>query len=277
MDALQPHHPRRRVLLAAGALLLGASLEPAMIPLTAPGAQAAPSTFHCRRCGRAIFTSDQILDRRPLWDLGEYQAPVFVIAQALDLGGMRRSDASLHEGWYCCRFMVMRMVVDKFGTGDALLVYADSVVELPPGGAPPVDTSTPAQVRLSEVDFDAVLAARADRDRLAVVKLGAIWCPPCRMMDRAIEALRAEGALPDVDFYEVDVDESPALAARYRNRSIPFFLFFYRGEAVRLVGGGPAVVDGGLAGGLSRASLRALCAAALTAARAGQRQLQIGA
>ena len=31
--------------------------------------------------------------------------------------GLTRYDASLHEGWYCCRFIVMRMVVDKFGTG----------------------------------------------------------------------------------------------------------------------------------------------------------------
>ena len=175
----------------------------------------------------------------------------------------------MHEGWYCCRFILMRMTVDKFGTGRNLLVYADSVVGFPEGEKPKLTPPASPQVRLTRRDFDAVVGA--DRgDRLTVVKLGAIWCPPCRLVDRVISQIHAAGTLPEVDFFEVDVDEERALADRFPNQAIPYLLFYYRGKRIRLEGRRAPIVDGGFMGGLDRANLEMLSKTVLERARAGE-------
>jgi thioredoxin 1 len=226
------------------------------------------TTFHCTHCDRPIFHAADRLGTTNLWDLGDYQAEAHVIRRAIDEPGLRRYDVSLHEGWYCCRFIMMRMVVDKFGTGDALLVYADSVVEKQ-AGAPAAPTPPPHAVSLSERDHDAVLTSPALRDQLVMVKYGAIWCPPCRLMDRVIAQIGAEGSLPEVRFFEVDIDHEPALAGRFRNQSIPYSRFYYNGRPVPLTADDGVVVDGGLIGGLGRAALEALCDRLVARARSG--------
>ncbi|MFN7132674.1 MAG: thioredoxin family protein, partial [Myxococcales bacterium] len=201
---------------------------PTTIDAVAPALQ----TFHCKSCGRAIFHSAQIAREVNLWDLGDYQAWAYQLTDDVDVSGLRRYDVSLHEGWYCCRFIAMRMTVDKFGTGRSLLVYRDSVEAR---SEAPATTPAPqkAQLRLTEVDFDRVVGDAGD-DRLKVVKVGAIWCPPCRLMDAVIERIAAAPDRPEVDFFEIDADASPELAARFAATSIPYLRFFYRGEPVQV-------------------------------------------
>ncbi|WNR42702.1 thioredoxin family protein [Paenibacillus roseipurpureus] len=151
------------------------------------------SAFHCKHCGKAIFRKESIIEEVNLWDLTEYQAHCYAITEAIELESFRRYDASLHEGWYCCRFIMMRMIVDKFGTGDKLLVYADSVVEVKDGEPVPKQQGPSHQIKLGKIDFDQVVhhpEAANLQDKLLVVKLGAIWCPPCRLMDRVIDSLK---------------------------------------------------------------------------------------
>jgi thiol-disulfide isomerase/thioredoxin len=227
----------------------------------------ATTIFSCKRCGRAIFRSDQILGKVNLWDLGEYQPLCYKLSGALGVDGLRRYDCSLHEGWYCCRFILMRMVVDKFGTGSSLLVYADSVEEHPEGQPlRPAPRRPPAQVRLGERDFDAALAG-APPDALCVVKFGAIWCPPCRLMDSVIAKIHASGGLPGVHFFEVDIDEERELAARYPSGSVPTFMFFHGGKLVPVHGErrSPA---GGSIGSMPSAPFVRLCQEMLARARA---------
>jgi thiol-disulfide isomerase/thioredoxin len=105
------------------------------------------------------------------------------------------------------------------------------------------------------------------KDQLVVVKLGAIWCPPCRLMDAVIARIVAEGQLPEVRFFELDIDHEPELAGRFRNQSIPYTLFYYNGERVRLTREDGPTVDGGLIGGLRQDELVALCQRVLARAR----------
>lgn len=224
-------------------------------------------TYHCKACSRPIFREADLLAATNLWDLGEYQAEAYVIRGAIDQAGLRRYDVSLHEGWYCCRFVMMRMTVDKFGTGDALLVYKDAVVAVEDGATPPVAKPHGA-IALTARDHDAVVAAPENRGKLVVVKHGAIWCPPCRLMDAVIDRLVAEEALPDVVFYDLDIDGNPAVATRWRNQSIPFTVFYRDGRQVAAPPGRHPVVDGGVVGGLQRAELVALCEALLAKAPA---------
>ncbi|HEX8819701.1 MAG TPA: thioredoxin family protein [Archangium sp.] len=217
------------------------------------------STFHCTSCGRAIFRSEALLQRVTLSSFEGHRAECYAIREAIDEDSLRRYDVSLHEGWYCCRFIMMRMVQDKFGTGDDLLVYSDAVVEVADGQAPPALASRGSVVKLGKRDHDAVISAPANQDKLLVVKHGAIWCPPCRHMDVIISRLIERKALPEVRFFELDTDEEPEIAARFNNRAIPFFTFYYGGRQVKVDVRGAHCVDGGIVGAIPEQALFTFC------------------
>jgi thiol-disulfide isomerase/thioredoxin len=135
--------------------------------------------------------------------------------------------------------------------------------------APRADASSDV-VRLTRHDFDRVVADPAP-GRLRVVKLGAIWCPPCRLMDGAMAAIARERTLPEVDFFEVDIDEEHELAQRFPNQAIPYTLFFYAGRRLEVKSDRLETIEGGVQGGLRRLELEKLCRAALAAGKAGAR------
>ncbi len=64
----------------------------------------------------------------------------------------------------------------------------------------------------------------------ALVDFSAVWCGPCRMMAPVLEDL-SEKMSGKVDFYNVDVDEVPELAAKYFINSIPCLVLLKNGEA----------------------------------------------
>jgi len=84
-----------------------------------------------------------------------------------------------------------------------------------------------------DADFDAVV----ERARLpVVVDAWAPWCGPCRMISPALEevARRLRG---QIKLVKVNVDESPATAARFGIQGIPTLLLFRDGQLVdRIVG-----------------------------------------
>jgi thiol-disulfide isomerase/thioredoxin len=228
------------------------------------------STFHCTSCGRGIFRSEDLLQRVTLSSFNGHRAECYAIRAAIDEGSLRRYDVSLHEGWYCCRFIMMRMVEDKFGTGDDLLVYSDSVVEVADGQAPPAPASRRSLVKLGRRDHDAVISAPENQDKLLVVKHGAIWCPPCRHMDAIISRVIDRNVLPEVRFFELDTDEEPGLAARFNNRAIPFFVFYYAGTQVKVDLRGAQCVDGGIVGAIPEQALVSFCQTLVARLRASR-------
>ena len=87
-------------------------------------------------------------------------------------------------------------------------------------------------VTLTAENFDATALAA---DRTAVVDFWAAWCPPCRALAPAIEALADER--PEVLVGKLDVDEHPQIAERYAVYNIPTVLVFRNGQvSARSVG-----------------------------------------
>lgn len=61
-------------------------------------------------------------------------------------------------------------------------------------------------------------------NRPAMIDFYATWCRPCKMMSPIVEQLAQQYA-GKVDFYKVDIDKEPELAAVFGIQSIPTFLF----------------------------------------------------
>lgn len=87
-----------------------------------------------------------------------------------------------------------------------------------------------------DTTFDAV----ADSSRIPVLlDLWAPWCGPCRMVSPALERL-AQANAGRVKLVKVDVDEAPAVAARFGVRGIPTLIVLRDGAVVARQTGAPA-------------------------------------
>jgi thioredoxin 1 len=93
-----------------------------------------------------------------------------------------------------------------------------------------------ATVHLTEQNFDEALAANQS---VMMVDFWAEWCGPCRAIAPVLEDLARESA-GTITLAKVNVDENPALAARYGIRSIPTILFVKQGKvADQVIGAVP--------------------------------------
>jgi thioredoxin 1 len=81
---------------------------------------------------------------------------------------------------------------------------------------------------LTETSFDTELGKHHE---LMMVDFWAEWCAPCRAIAPTLEELVREGN-GAVTLAKVNVDEQPALAARYGIRSIPTILFVKGGQVL---------------------------------------------
>ena len=87
-------------------------------------------------------------------------------------------------------------------------------------------------VDAGDADFEREVTASVP----VLVDLWAPWCGPCRMVSPALER-RAERHAQRLKLVKVNVDEAPAVAARYGATSIPTLVLLEGGhERDRIVG-----------------------------------------
>ncbi len=73
--------------------------------------------------------------------------------------------------------------------------------------------------------------AEAKKSDVALVDFSATWCGPCRMLAPVVEGL-SEKLAGRVDFYNLDVDDAPSVAAEYKVSSIPCLVLMKQGQFV---------------------------------------------
>jgi thioredoxin 1 len=88
-------------------------------------------------------------------------------------------------------------------------------------------------LHLTEATFDEEVGKRQN---VLMVDFWAEWCAPCRAIAPTLEELARESG-GKVSLAKVNVDEQPALAARYGIRSIPTILFIKDGKVLETVVG----------------------------------------
>jgi thioredoxin-like negative regulator of GroEL len=74
-------------------------------------------------------------------------------------------------------------------------------------------------------------AAVVDQPGLVVVKFGAQWCGPCRMLDRELTGL-ASCLSGRASVVRIDVAQHRDLARHYGVSSIPRLMVFYHGQVL---------------------------------------------
>ena len=118
---------------------------------------------------------------------------------------------------------------------------------------------TPPIPRIDLAAFDSLAKAGAAGPAVTLVDFTARWCPPCKTLERVLEALAAEYA-GRVRFVAVDVNDEPALADRFDVRAMPTLVVWRGGREVgRVIGSRPrafvaGVLDRALAGDVAIAA-----------------------
>jgi thioredoxin 1 len=84
---------------------------------------------------------------------------------------------------------------------------------------------------MAEIITDSSITKTLNTDKLVVIKFGANWCPPCKMLDPIIDEISKE-LEGSVIFCKLDCDENPETTTKYGVKSLPTVLFFKNGEVI---------------------------------------------
>ncbi|MEO6309446.1 MAG: thioredoxin [Leifsonia sp.] len=73
-----------------------------------------------------------------------------------------------------------------------------------------------------------------NNEKTVLVDFWAEWCGPCRAVSPILDQIALEHS-DKIDIVKLNVDDNPALAAKYQITSIPAMKVFQKGEVVKTV------------------------------------------
>lgn len=78
-----------------------------------------------------------------------------------------------------------------------------------------------------------------------LVKFGASWCGPCRVMSKRIDKMVKEGfeEKTSTKTFSVDIEEQAGVGIDYKIKGIPTFVFFKNGVEQSRVNGIKSIAD----------------------------------
>lgn len=77
-------------------------------------------------------------------------------------------------------------------------------------------------IELGELDFEEYIS-----DDVAIVDFHAAWCAPCKSIEKVLNELEVE--ISSVRFAKLNIEDCPAIAAKYNVMKIPSLLMFKNG------------------------------------------------
>ena len=69
-----------------------------------------------------------------------------------------------------------------------------------------------------------------NKDKISIIKFGAIWCGSCREIQFKLENLIS--SFPSLDFWSLDVDEHLDIADSYKVNELPVVIAFKKGKEI---------------------------------------------
>jgi len=76
-----------------------------------------------------------------------------------------------------------------------------------------------------------------NKNNLVIIDFWAEWCYPCKLIEPVIKEIEEEMKDKNIEFYKLNVDKIPEVAAEYGILSIPTLLFFKNNKEVeRIIG-----------------------------------------
>ncbi|HMB26202.1 MAG TPA: thioredoxin family protein [Patescibacteria group bacterium] len=68
--------------------------------------------------------------------------------------------------------------------------------------------------------------------QIAIVLFEADWAPPCHRAREKAEEFATKNPYLPIEYFRVDVDQSPAVTERFKVDSVPLFVAFFKGEEI---------------------------------------------